>query len=340
MFDPAVLDDPARLAARDPSGMLTAVEGSLDQWRDGFARARGAGLTSKPDALVVCGMGGSGIAGDVVAAIAATRASVPVAVVKGYHLPAWVGSGARVVAISYSGDTAETVMCLEDARRRGCEVVVVAGGGALAAAATDASLPRIEPEKGLMPRAAFPSLAASALAAAEGAVPGLSDLETELVPVLQQALAKWGSAVPGDRNEAKLLALSLAGGTPSIWGQEGVLAVGAQRWKCQMNENAKMPASWAVAPEALHNAIVSLEKETVVLLRSDVEQASLARALDAVAASNPAVIVARVPGDGDLALLASAVLFGDLVSVYCAALLEVDPTPVEPIARLKRDLVE
>lgn len=337
----ASLDDLAFLTAQDPSGMLESVEGSAEQWRAGFAAARAMDLPPiDADAVCVCGMGGSGISGDVLAAIAATRSPIPVVVNKGFDLPAWVGDRTLVVCVSYSGDTEETVACAEDALHRKAQCVFVARGGALGTLADDAGVPRIAVEPGgLMPRAALPALASAVLAvgARAGAVPDMDTLVAEALDVVSDATQRWRSDAQTDRNVAKDLASAIAARTPAIWGQEGVLGVVAMRWKCQLNENAKMPASWAVVPEALHNEIVPAEDaDTIVVLRSDIERDGVQRRIDALDLAN--AIEVRVPGTGDLAVFAAGALLGDLVSVYCAALRGVDPTPIEPIARLKRAL--
>jgi len=330
------LDLPAFLRAHDPRDMLGTVVRSPLAWSDGFARARGTQLPAfcPFDAVCVCGMGGSGISGDVLAAFAATRSKIPVVVIKGFSLPAWVGANTLVICVSYSGGTEETLACFDAARHAGAQVAVVAGGGDLGERADEQGVPRLDPGSGLMPRAALPELASAALVIGERA--GLFDDLKEEEDALYEVLAtnSWGPDVPGEDNEAKKIAQAIE--TPQIWGQEGMLAVAAQRWKCQLNENSKMDASFAVVPESLHNEIVPFA--AAVVLRSSTEPEPIARRLNALAAQYSAIIETTIPGETDLALFASAALLGDFVSVYCAALAGVDPTPIEAIARLKGSL--
>ena len=338
MSDDSRLDDRAWLTSHDPQGMLDAVEASIDQWRHGFETARGAELAPcSPRRICVCGMGGSGIAGDVLAAVTATRSPIPVAVVKGFDLPAWVDAETLVIGVSHSGNTEETIACVEAALRRDADVVAVAGGGRLAELAADAAVSLVEVQaQDLMPRAALPALSSAVLCVARhaGVLDDLEELEEDLFDALDVALSRWGPERPSTENLAKQLALGIVDRSPWIWGQEGPLAVAAMRFKCQLNENAKMAASWAVVPEALHNEIVPLEDApALVLLRSDTERAGIAQRLDALDA--PAAATVRIPGDDDLGIVGAGALFGDLVSVYCAALRGVDPTPIEPIMRLK-----
>jgi glucose/mannose-6-phosphate isomerase len=242
--------------------------------------------------------------------------------------------------VSYSGHTEETIACVESAMRRGADLVAVARGGKLAELAADTAISFVEIEAGgLMPRAALPSLASAVLCVAQhaGALDDLETLEEEMLDALDTAIERWGPDRNFVDNEAKDLASSIVGTAPWIWGQEGALGVVAMRFKCQLNENAKMPASWAVVPEALHNEIVPMEDAgTTVILRSHTERAGISRRLDALDATS--AIEVRIPGEGDLALIAAGALLADLTSIYCAALRGVDPSPIQPIVRLKEAL--
>lgn len=351
-----MLDDLARLSDADPGGMLAAVEAVDGHWRDAIARARAVDLSHLPDhsgltSVVVCGMGGSGIAGDVAACVAADRASVPVTVVKGFELPAFAGSHTLVVLASYSGGTEETLACFRQAHDRGAPIVAVATGGELGELAHAHDAPCVVPAAGMMPRAAFPYLAGAVLILFErlGVLPDLTAELVETDQVLREQAATLGRAVPTDENPAKQIAGALHGRTPFVWGQEGPLTVAASRWATQLHENAKVAAFSASVPELTHNAIVGatgesvpLDRFAVVALRAPAEDARVAQRLDAalrlVAPHVGAVIEAHARGSGVLARLASAVHLGDLVSVYLAFLNGVDPTPIEPIERLKAEL--
>lgn len=348
-----VLDDPRELAARDPAGMLAVVEDAPDAWRDGVERAGAADLSTLPpadalDHVVVCGMGGSGIAGDVLRAAVAPRLPVPVAVVKGYALPAFVGPRSLVFCVSHSGDTEETVACFSQALQRRAPTVAVATGGELAEEAQARGVAWVSPAAGLQPRAALPSLAAAPLVVLEriGLLGDLSADFAALDTALRSGVRAWGRAVPAGSNPAKRLATRLEGLVPVVWGQEGVLEVAAARWKTQLNENAKVPAFASVLPELDHNEVAgydpgvgALDRVALVVLRSPEEDPRVAPRIPATLAlvrgRVAAVEEAHAPGTGPLARLASAVLLGDLTSVYLAILRGVDPTPVAVIERLK-----
>ena len=337
--------------------MLAVVEAAADHWRDGVARARDVDLTHIPDhehidGVVVCGVGGSGIAGDVAATAAVANGLMPVAVAKGFTLPAFVGPHTLVLLMSYSGETEETLSCFREAHDRGAQLVAVTTGGALGELTHLHALPCVTPAADLpAPRAAFPYLAAAALVVLES-LGVLSDLTGDLIEIdelLREQTSRCGGPAPVAENPAKQIAAALDGRLPVVWGQEGHLAVAAMRWKTQLNENAKVPAYSAMLPELGHNEIVGLgpgappaDRLAVVALRPGNEDPRISRraeaALRMAREAQASTVEAQVRGVSVLAQLAAAAQLGDFVSVYLAALRGVDPTPVDAIARLKAEV--
>ncbi len=352
----SIVDDASRIDAIDPSGMLAVVEAAADHWRDGVARARAVDLTHIPDyehidGVVACGVGGSGIAGDVAAAAAASNGVMPVAVAKGFTLPAFVGAHTLVLLVSYSGETEETLACFREAHDRGAQMVAVTTGGTLGKMADQHAFPCVTPAAGMQPRAAFPYLAAAALVVLErvGVLPDLMADLVEIDALLREQAAQHGRAVPTADNPAKQIATGLEGKLPVVWGQDGSLAVAAMRWKTQLNENAKVPAYALMVPELGHNEVVGLgpgappaDGLAVVALRPADEDPRMGRRVEAAQGiardAGAATLDAHVRGIGTLAQLAAAAHLGDLVSVYLALLRGVDPTPVDAIARLKAEV--
>src|ERR1041384_4218874 len=283
------LDDVAALRRNDPSDALSTLERTAEQWAVATQRAREAeGLPAGVTDVVFAGMGGSGIAGDVLAAIAAERGALPVVVCKGYTLPAHAGPSTLVIVSSYSGNTEETLSAFKQARGVGARVVALTTGGALARTCDEAGIPRIAPVEGLQPRAAFASLVAETLVIAErtGVLPALDDELAES----EQVLAECAKALAPEQagNEAKRIAGALEDKLPLIWGQEGVLAVAANRWRCQLNENAKVPAFASSLAELDHNEIVGyherapgLHNIALVVLRAPDEHPRIAARVDA-----------------------------------------------------------
>ena len=352
----SLLDDEQRLAAADPSGMLQVVSNAAEHWRDGVVRARGVDLGHIPDhsgltGVVVCGMGGSGIAGDVAAVRANGGGVMPVGVIKGFELPAFVDAHTLVVLVSYSGNTEETIACFEQAHGRGAQMVAVATGGRLGEMAHAHGFPCIVPAAGMQPRAAFPYLAASVLVVLER-IGVLGDLTGDLVEideVLREQTTRCGPGAQEAENPAKQIATALDGALPVVWGQDGVLAVAAMRWKTQFNENTKVPAYASAVPELGHNEVVGIGPGApkasglaIAALRPPNEDPRIGRRVEAalrLARERGArTVEAHVHGGSPLAQLASAVQLGDLASVYAAVLRGVDPTPVEAIERLKAEV--
>jgi glucose/mannose-6-phosphate isomerase len=314
--------------------MVDDVLAQPAQLADAVWRADSAGFRLATGELVVAGMGGSAIGGDLAAAILAGRASSPIRTVRSYDLDPWIGPETLVLCASYSGDTEETLACFEAAGTAGAGRAVVTTGGELGEAARAAGVPVMGVPSGFQPRAAVVYMTVAALAAAgaigdeiEGAAPLLSGLAEE-----------WGPDGAED-GEAKRIARALHGSIPVVVGA-GRTTAPALRWKTQINENASSPAFWSELPEADHNEICGYERPlSLVLLDDPGLDDRLRRRIDLTAASVD-VDVVRVEARGETPFerVMSLVLLGDLVSVYMAVLAGEDPTPVPAIDRLKAEL--
>lgn len=342
-----VLDDPARLSALDPAGMLDSIRDLPRQCRQAWQEAQGFHLPEdyrRVSKLAVLGMGGSAIAGDYLRALG-TR--LPVAVVRSYELPPWVDEETLAVASSYSGNTEETLAAFQQALERGAKLVAVTTGGRLGELVRERGLPMFRIDYRAQPRAALgyslmPLLWVAHLA---GALDDPSPWAEEALAVLERERQRLDASVPTAENPAKLLATRLHGRLVVVFGA-GPLAEAAHRFKTQVNENAKAWAFYEELPEADHNAIVAFarpeevsRRTCAVFLRSDrlhprvlLRYEFTQRALMEAGVECQTV---DVPGDGALAQLLAATLFADYTSFYLALLNGVDPTPVPEIERLK-----
>jgi glucose/mannose-6-phosphate isomerase len=337
-----------RLAAADPGGMLAEVAGAGGQARAALAAAEAALLVGPlPDVVVVAGMGGSGVAGDVLAARAFASSPVPVLPVKGDRLPAFVGPGTLLLAVSYSGATAETLTAVEQGLEAGARLVAVAAGGPLAELAASRSAPLVLVEAGRQPRAAFWSLVVPVCLAAEaaGVLPPLRDEVCAAADALDAEAEALGPQVPAAANPAKQAAARLHGRLPVVWGSGQLGAVAAGRFRTQCNENAKVSVVSAALPEADHNDVMALEgglgddRELVLLRDVAGEHERDARRIAAVCQAVGADPVVALAGDGpELARLARLVAFADFTSVYLAVARGVDPTPIHTLDRVKAAL--
>jgi glucose/mannose-6-phosphate isomerase len=335
----------------DTVGMWDLTAGLPEQARTAAANARGVdGLPDKASVehVVVLGMGGSGVAGDILTAAAGPFMSVPVTVTKSYELPAFVGDGSLVFAISCSGNTEETLEAATEAAMQGAKIVAVTQGGELAKLAAGWGAPVISVPDIPQPRAALGAMAIPPLVVLEdiGLFPGATqwiDLAISQLQRRRDALVKPGSmAEELARRIGRTMALVHGGGS--------VGATAAQRWKTQINENAKAPAFWAAQPELCHNEIqgwgqhgdVTRQVLTLVTLRHDSEHPQVMRRFDLTAEYVREVVASieevHAEGDGDLAQLLDLILIGDFVSLHLAYQEGIDPGPVPTLVELKERL--
>jgi len=344
-----VLDDQAGLAGRDPGDMLGQVAGAGGQARVALRAAQAAPLVGPlPEVVVVAGMGGSGIAGDVLAALAFAESAVPVLTAKGDRLPAFVGPGTLLVAVSYSGNTAETLSAVDQGLAAGARLVAVTSGGTLAEVAQSRGAPLVAVEGGRMPRAALWSLVVPVCSAAEaaGVLPPLTDQICAAADALDEQAAALGPAVATAENPAKQAALRLLDRLPVVWGSGQLGAVAATRFRTQCNENAKVSVVSGPLPEANHNDVMGLEgglgpgRELVLLRDQPGEHERDGRrvqaVLDALEVADP---VLRTSGTGPaLARLARLTAFADFTSTYLGIARGVDPTPIRTLDEVKAAL--
>jgi len=342
--------DRAAVAAADPTAQVADVLDLSTHLQDALWRVDAAGLAplDAPGGLVVAGMGGSAVGGALARAALWPALERPLLLARGHALPPWTGADALVLCASYSGDTRETLAAYEDAGERGAARVVSASGGELPARARHDKVPVIPLPGGFQPRHAvgYSLVVALEVAALAGIAPSSRDEVAGAAALAAELAAEWGPDGPED-GLAKALARRLDGSTPVIAGP-GIAAAAAYRWKCQVNENAKLPAFAAELPEAGHNEIAGWAgasragRFSAVLLEDpDAGEDAAARlALTADIVAGQAHAVARVAPRGTTRLerLVSHVLLGDLVSLYLAVLQGVDPAPIEPIDRLKAGL--
>jgi glucose/mannose-6-phosphate isomerase len=334
----------------DSARQIDDILGLPDQLRDALWRVESANLEpyDAPGGLVVAGMGGSAIGGQLAREALGDRASRPIVLARGYALPAWTTPDTMVLCSSYSGNTEETLAVYEAAGALGAERVVATTGGKLAEAARSEDVPVIPLPGGFQPRAAVAYSLVVALEVAWlcGAGERLHAEIDVAAAHIEQIVDMWGPDAPED-SLAKQLARGLHGTIPQIAGS-GLTSPIAYRWKTQINENAKMPCFAHELPELDHNEIVGWQGASqlgrfsaVFLDDSDLhprirQRIELTRGLiEAEAAGTYRV---ESVGQNRTERLVSLVILGDLVSVYLAVLREVDPTPVAAIERLKSAL--
>lgn len=347
-----VLEDLEKLQRLDRDGMLDAVRWFPEYCRRGIEIAEaaplGVFLEKDFEAVTFIGVGGSAIGGQLVAEWLSSESEVPMVVSRGYDLPGFVDKKTLVLAVSYSGNTEETLTALQKAMRRGSSIVSLTSGGALERLSRERGLLLVPIPVGLRPRAALPyqffaiaailnrlGLVGSPWAEVDEAIEVLVGLRGEMVP-----------EVPADENLAKRLALSLVGKIPFVHGPplfEGV----AYRLRTQLNENSKVPASSGSFPELFHNAVLGCEAPGEVLeplcllfIRDQGETDRMARKIDRFRALFEGrvggIVDVWARGKGRLARMLSVLYTGDYVSAYLGLLYGKDPSSNDSIDELKR----
>jgi glucose/mannose-6-phosphate isomerase len=336
-------------AGSDGDDILETLLGLPDQVAEAREQAGDLSFPSAPDQLLFAGMGGSAIAGEYVAAWAAEAGEVPVHVVRGYDLPAWAGEGTLVAAVSYSGNTEETLSCFVEAGERGARRAAVTSGGRLAELAGD-DIPALELPAGHEPRAAMGYLFGRAVEVAEGA--GVLDPSKGLSEARKTLEGLRADVEPGTRagsNPARRLAEGVEGRIPVVYGA-GLLAPVARRLAGQLNENAEHLALHGTVPEMNHNDVVGWRgldgpgDLAAVLLRDPEEHGQVAERFgflaDLLEDEGVPTVTVEARGSAPPARLLSATLVADAGSVYLARRKGVDPFDVAAIDELKERLAE
>jgi glucose/mannose-6-phosphate isomerase len=340
----------------DSLGFLDAVGGLPEQLEAAHENAAEADLSSLPagdaiDSIAVLGMGGSGIAGDVLQAVG-TALPVPVVALKQYRTPAFIGPRTLVFALSYSGNTEETVSMTRGAFEAGAPIVTVTCGGALDELAAEHRGLRIACPSGLMPRAALGALLAPLLVTVFrlGIYP---EAHASLVMAQQQLARRRDECRPeveGAKNPARELARKIGRTIPVVYGGGAIGAVAARRFKNDVNETAKAPAFWGAYPELNHAEIcgwgqqgdVTRQILSLVQLRHGFEHERLseqiARSQEMIEEVFVQVLEVEARGEGRLAQLLDLMYLGTWTSCYLALANDVDPGPIDAIAQLKAAL--
>ncbi len=301
--------------------------------------------------IVVLGMGGSAIGGDLLSDYLADEFAIPIVVIRGYDIPKFVNEDSLVFAVSYSGNTEETISALKKCLDAKARVIALTSGGKFAALVRENNFPVIKVPARIQPRAAISYLFFPILKVLErlGLIKERDGEIEETYNILQELSREYSAKSPSENNLAKKVALRLYQHLPLVYGSKGLLEAVAMRWKTQINENSKWPCFWNVFPELDHNEIVGYEIENNInqqvkiiylqdkegLLRVEQRQKITRKIIEDKVAE---FIVCPTKGKGKMARMFSLIYLGDLVSYYLAILNQVDPSPVACIEDLKKEL--
>ena len=344
-----MLDDQNLLSEKDPFG---ALEVALNQYKQ--AELVSEVINPNSDAtinkVVVTGMGGSALAALLIKSWQESKLNITFEIVRDYKLPNYVDDKTLVIASSYSGNTEETLSCLDEALKKGANIGCVSSGGKLVEIAKNNKLPYVVLPSGIQPRmGVIANLRAILAILVSYGVVSQSDFDEvkNLGPWLNIESKKWGRDVLTSENQAKQLALLSAGKTAIFYSSTAMGGV-AYKWKISWNENAKNVAFWNVLPEFNHNEFMGwtshpVEKPYVVFdLRSSFDHPKITKRFEIsdrlLSGKRPKANVIELQGESVIAQMLWASIFADFVSIYLAILNGVDPSKVELIEKLKQEL--
>ena len=340
-----MLDDPKYIAQFDHSNVLAVIAAQGEQLREQyeFDVPEVADLQE----IVLAGMGGSALAAEFVRSWLADRLPVPIEIVRGYELPAYVGEHSLVIISSFSGNTEETLACLAEAKKRKSAIVIMTAGGKLAEHAEEFSFLKI-PHAVSQPRMAvfYGVKALATLIERLGLVEGLlPELETAAEWLLEEANSFIPTVLEAE-NPAKQIAKKLVGHPVVVYGGP-TLAMPALKWKIDLNENAKNQAFYYVWSEFNHNEFIGWgnPKDSllrVVELQSSLDNDRIHKRFDVsnrlLSGIMPAPIIVEAQGETKLQQMLWTMLVGEFTSIYLAILNQVDPEPVDLVEKLKKEL--
>jgi len=357
-----VLDSMDAIRSVDKSDALGILLRLPESCTDAVERARRLDLPSavriergreirygRPKKIIVVGMGGSAIGGDLLRGWLTGDVAIPVEVCREYRIPAYADETTLVFAVSYSGNTEETVSAFLESVERGCMIVSITSGGLLERYSSSLGIPLIRLPQGMPPRYAIPYLFFPLAVVSErlGVVRGEEERD-EVVSVLERVREEIRPEIPTAENISKKIARSLRGKVPAIYGF-GAYAPVALRIKTQFNENSKVMSTYDRFPELNHNEIVGWEAPSkvtklfsVVLIRDEAEPPPIKTRIEVtkglIRAKAASIEEIWCRGKTTLEKMFSAIYIGDFSSFYLAVLNKVDPTPVTVIDRMKAEL--
>lgn len=347
-----MLDDPKVLERRDSENTLTSTAMQYEQARLQLQILEPEYDGRELQSIVVVGMGGSALAAQLAKTWLDSELTIPFEVVRGYSLPKYVGSSTLLIASSCSGNTEETLACLEEAQARGAQVAVIAGGGMLRLVAQRNHICHVNLPNNMNIQPRMLTIAQLRALSALFAHFGVINFDrfaeiADTADWLRGETATWTKEITTDKNYAKQLALLAVGKTPVFYGGE-VTSSAAYKWKISWNENAKNVAFWNQYPEFNHNEFMGwtshpIEKPFVIFdLVSQSESPRILKRFEIsdrlLSGQRPKAITIDVKGETILQQLLWANILADFVSIYVAILNNVDPGPVPLITKLKDEL--
>jgi glucose/mannose-6-phosphate isomerase len=298
--------------------------------------------------LLIIGMGGSAVGGLLLKDWLKGSSRIPINVSRSYYLPKWVNKNTLVYAVSYSGETEETISQYKQALAKGCQVVAFCSGGSVSKIAEQENSPLVLFPKNYKPRAAIASQFYSLAHVTHmlGLIPDEKWEEVqESIKVVKSLIIDLRKEIPVKDNPAKYLAEAIHGSIPFIYGSQ-IFETVAYRFSTQFNENSKSPAAMNFFPEAFHNSIMAAEGEKKLIenicgvfildpLEKEPLKSKIKKFRNILEGNLGRIIAIEACGKGELARMMSAVTIGDFASAYLGILYGEDPSTMDSITKLK-----
>lgn len=295
--------------------------------------------------ILFCGLGGSAISGDLLSDYLYGELNIPFIVARGYNLPAFVNEKTLVILSSYSGNTEETISCFEQALKRKSQIVVITSGGKIEEIASSKKIPVIKIPGGFQPRYALGFSFYSLLKLIQEL--GFAD-ENKNVTDTINVWKRRSNDYKGDNNYALQIAEQLVGFIPVIYSAE-YLSSSGYRFKCQLNENAKLQAFYHTLPEMNHNEIVGWESykekqfQTKVIFLLDKEyHPQIKKRFDTLKEllAKKAIEVLTISSNEEnkKVRIMDLIFLADWISFYVSVLRGFDPSEIDFINRMKQRL--
>jgi glucose/mannose-6-phosphate isomerase len=354
----SILDDTEKIGALDPGNMYNRIFDLPEQMQDAIKISGDVKINADDFAdirnVVIVGMGGSAIGGDLVRTFLSSKLLIPFEVCRNYVLPEFVDDESLVVASSYSGNTEETLSALDDALNRKAMIAAISTGGILKEVSTLNDFPLTVVPAGLQPRAALGYSFVPLMMFLEkiGLIKNVRQELERVIAQLKTLREQYIEDTPVADNPAKQIAEAIHGRIAIVYSGPTLTDAVALRWKGQICENSKNLAFANHYPEFNHNELVGWsptvakhkDNLVVIQLRDSDDHPQITKRMDIVKGliekQGVTVIDVESQGDSALARIFSLIQQGDFVSCYLSVLNEVDPSPVDVIEELKKMLSE
>lgn len=324
-----------------PIGMETVLEKFGDQIKEGYLLGEKIEFSGEIEEIIVSGMGGSALPGEILQSVL-DKLKIPVIVSKDYNLPEFAGSKTLVFAISYSGNTEETIESFKEAWRKGCKVIVITSGGRLAELADEKKVPIILVPEGLPPRLAYGYQFFSILKVLEN---------SEIIKSIEKDIEKTASIISkykSFKERAEDFLEDVVEKIPIIYTSSSMKAV-AYKWKINFNETSKKQAFYNVFPEMNHNELVGFMDECrakkdffVFFIKDEDENRKINKRIDftkqIIKKQGIDTTEINLTGHSRLSKIFSAIYIGDWLAYLLAKKTGVDPDAVELIEELKKKM--